>query len=149
MRKITFITFALILIFSPVLTAYANPAEQTHNSQHTALSANQSTSEVRRYSLADITEDHYMYDILNRAIQQQFGVGGGVEGLAEHANQWIANEPARRREERSLMRQQQRRFELIISVVAIIVCLGFLGIKKLNQAYDAAHEDGNDYEDHI
>ena len=88
-------------------------------------------SEVRTYSLSDITEDHPMYEILNQTIQQQFGVEGGIPGLTDHANQWVADQPARWREERRQIRRQERRFDLIISLVAIVVILGYFGVQKL------------------
>ena len=100
-------------------------------------------SEVRTYSLSDITEDHPMYEILNQTIQQQFGVEGGIPGLTDHANQWVADEPARRREERRQILRQELRFDLIISLVAIVVVLGYFGVQKLRPNPEIADSEDN------
>ena len=82
----------------------------------------QAPSNVQIIPMDEITPEHPMYDILNQAILRQFGVGGGVDELADYMTDWIAEYNEQRRLEWFEHRSRLRRVEAIVAAgVGIIV----------------------------
>ena len=100
--------------------------------------------EVRSYSLSEITEGHHMYDIMNTTIERQFGVQGGVSGLAEGASQSWANHQAQQREERRNRERQHNRIVSTIALIALGISTTILYIRKRMQDSESIDIDDSD-----
>ncbi|MCL2224286.1 MAG: hypothetical protein FWB96_04875 [Defluviitaleaceae bacterium] len=95
--------FLLVIAMMVVFAQVANAATFDADTREIILECGtrlRPTGEVRSYPLYEITEGHPLYDVVNQTIQRQFGVDGGVDGLAGAVTEWAIEEQERQARER-------------------------------------------------
>ena len=129
-----------ILLLLPAQTVHAYEGDN-----YIQYLSRQQEGGVRIYPLDEITEGHPLYDILNRTIEQQFGVYGGISNLVENFNERIAEYQAQQIENRR--RERQRNINRVI--IALAVALAMAGVNRLMKRKRDAESDDNDYDSDI
>ena len=145
-----FVLLLFLVLLLPMQIIQADPNQNTETDRSVTFpdGTRHRAGEVQIIPLYEITADHPLYEVVIRSIEQQFGVQGGISGLAESASQHIASQ----QEQQRLRRQaEQRRNLIVLATSSAIFAISWLRshIKKSDQDLESITSTDMEMPNHL